>query len=128
MPGCPNPPAKCCLFSSAGLPAPAPDMAENSPPSPFPLQPRWLNPESRSSRGPRAPPSLLAQKSPWTELTEVPHPDLAPVASFFCLRQTTSPRNWCIKMVCNPYPLWGLGLSGFCPGPGPSGQMACGLD
>uniref|UniRef100_F1SR99 Voltage-dependent T-type calcium channel subunit alpha n=1 Tax=Sus scrofa TaxID=9823 RepID=F1SR99_PIG len=35
---------------------------------------------------------------------EVPHPDLAPVA-FFCLRQTTSPRNWCIKMVCNPYPL-----------------------
>uniref|UniRef100_A0A667GV95 Calcium voltage-gated channel subunit alpha1 I n=1 Tax=Lynx canadensis TaxID=61383 RepID=A0A667GV95_LYNCA len=34
---------------------------------------------------------------------EVPHPDLAPVA-FFCLRQTTSPRNWCIKMVCNPYP------------------------
>ncbi|KAM9228779.1 voltage-dependent T-type calcium channel subunit alpha-1I [Dugong dugon] len=36
---------------------------------------------------------------------DVPHPDLAPVA-FFCLRQTTSPRNWCIKMVCNPYPLW----------------------
>ncbi|XP_053082798.1 voltage-dependent T-type calcium channel subunit alpha-1I isoform X1 [Acinonyx jubatus] len=33
---------------------------------------------------------------------EVPHPDLAPVA-FFCLRQTTSPRNWCIKMVCNPW-------------------------
>ncbi|KAL4678370.1 hypothetical protein H8957_008054 [Semnopithecus entellus] len=32
----------------------------------------------------------------------VPHPDLAPVA-FFCLRQTTSPRNWCIKMVCNPW-------------------------
>uniref|UniRef100_A0A8C5P234 Voltage-dependent T-type calcium channel subunit alpha n=1 Tax=Jaculus jaculus TaxID=51337 RepID=A0A8C5P234_JACJA len=29
---------------------------------------------------------------------DVPHPDLAPVA-FFCLRQTTSPRNWCIKMV-----------------------------
>ncbi|XP_049741173.1 voltage-dependent T-type calcium channel subunit alpha-1I [Elephas maximus indicus] len=33
---------------------------------------------------------------------DVPHPDLAPVA-FFCLRQTTSPRNWCIKMVCNPW-------------------------
>uniref|UniRef100_A0A8C9MDG0 Calcium voltage-gated channel subunit alpha1 I n=1 Tax=Panthera tigris altaica TaxID=74533 RepID=A0A8C9MDG0_PANTA len=40
---------------------------------------------------------------------EVPHPDLAPVA-FFCLRQTTSPRNWCIKMVCNPYPLCDGGL------------------
>lgn len=38
---------------------------------------------------------------------DVPHPDLAPVA-FFCLRQTTSPRNWCIKMVCNPYP-WPYG-------------------
>ncbi|XP_005067058.2 voltage-dependent T-type calcium channel subunit alpha-1I isoform X2 [Mesocricetus auratus] len=33
---------------------------------------------------------------------DIPHPDLAPVA-FFCLRQTTSPRNWCIKMVCNPW-------------------------
>ncbi|XP_036862815.2 voltage-dependent T-type calcium channel subunit alpha-1I isoform X3 [Manis javanica] len=33
---------------------------------------------------------------------DIPHPDLAPVA-FFCLRQTTSPRNWCIRMVCNPW-------------------------
>ncbi|KAG6928065.1 calcium voltage-gated channel subunit alpha1 I, partial [Chelydra serpentina] len=31
---------------------------------------------------------------------DVPYPDLAPVV-FFCLKQTTSPRNWCIKMVCN---------------------------
>uniref|UniRef100_I3N0U5 Calcium voltage-gated channel subunit alpha1 I n=1 Tax=Ictidomys tridecemlineatus TaxID=43179 RepID=I3N0U5_ICTTR len=45
---------------------------------------------------------------------EVPHPDLAPVA-FFCLRQTTSPRNWCIKMVCNPYPLLRVILD-RCPG------------
>uniref|UniRef100_A0A8B9G7B3 Voltage-dependent T-type calcium channel subunit alpha n=1 Tax=Amazona collaria TaxID=241587 RepID=A0A8B9G7B3_9PSIT len=28
---------------------------------------------------------------------DVPYPDLAPVV-FFCLKQTTSPRNWCIKM------------------------------
>ncbi|KAJ7398509.1 hypothetical protein BTVI_124718 [Pitangus sulphuratus] len=34
---------------------------------------------------------------------DVPYPDLAPVV-FFCLKQTTSPRSWCIKMVCNPYP------------------------
>ncbi|KAM9292781.1 voltage-dependent T-type calcium channel subunit alpha-1I [Morus bassanus] len=33
---------------------------------------------------------------------DVPYPDLAPVV-FFCLKQTTSPRNWCIKMVCNPW-------------------------
>uniref|UniRef100_A0A8C3QYP9 Calcium voltage-gated channel subunit alpha1 I n=1 Tax=Cyanoderma ruficeps TaxID=181631 RepID=A0A8C3QYP9_9PASS len=29
---------------------------------------------------------------------DVPYPDLAPVV-FFCLKQTTSPRSWCIKMV-----------------------------
>uniref|UniRef100_A0A803XRE7 Voltage-dependent T-type calcium channel subunit alpha n=1 Tax=Meleagris gallopavo TaxID=9103 RepID=A0A803XRE7_MELGA len=28
---------------------------------------------------------------------DVPYPDLAPVV-FFCLKQTTSPRSWCIKM------------------------------
>uniref|UniRef100_W5NMU0 Voltage-dependent T-type calcium channel subunit alpha-1G n=2 Tax=Lepisosteus oculatus TaxID=7918 RepID=W5NMU0_LEPOC len=33
----------------------------------------------------------------------VPYPELAPVV-FFCLKQTTCPRNWCIRMVCNPYP------------------------
>uniref|UniRef100_A0A8C3NMM2 Ion transport domain-containing protein n=1 Tax=Geospiza parvula TaxID=87175 RepID=A0A8C3NMM2_GEOPR len=33
--------------------------------------------------------------SPWNP--DVPYPDLAPVV-FFCLKQTTSPRSWCIKM------------------------------
>ena len=33
----------------------------------------------------------------------VPFPDLAPVV-FFCLKQTTCPRNWCIRMVSSPYP------------------------
>lgn len=33
----------------------------------------------------------------------VPFPDLAPVV-FFCLKQTTCPRSWCIRMVSNPYP------------------------
>uniref|UniRef100_A0A8C3R740 Calcium voltage-gated channel subunit alpha1 I n=1 Tax=Cyanoderma ruficeps TaxID=181631 RepID=A0A8C3R740_9PASS len=34
---------------------------------------------------------------------DVPYPDLAPVV-FFCLKQTTSPRSWCIKMVlCSPW-------------------------
>nr|XP_033785401.1 voltage-dependent T-type calcium channel subunit alpha-1I isoform X2 [Geotrypetes seraphini] len=33
---------------------------------------------------------------------DVPYPDLAPVV-FFCLKQTTAPRNWCIKVVCNPW-------------------------
>ncbi|KAM9785292.1 voltage-dependent T-type calcium channel subunit alpha-1H isoform 1-T2 [Syngnathus typhle] len=30
------------------------------------------------------------------------YPALAPVA-FFCLRQTTRPRNWCLRVVCNPW-------------------------
>uniref|UniRef100_A0A7N4NWY1 Voltage-dependent T-type calcium channel subunit alpha n=1 Tax=Sarcophilus harrisii TaxID=9305 RepID=A0A7N4NWY1_SARHA len=46
---------------------------------------------------PRTPPSSPApEPGPGTD-PDVPHPDLAPVV-FFCLRQTTSPRNWCIKM------------------------------
>eukprot|EP00063_Salmo_salar_P060105 XP_014034940.1 PREDICTED: voltage-dependent T-type calcium channel subunit alpha-1G isoform X4 [Salmo salar] len=33
---------------------------------------------------------------------ELPHPTLAPVV-FFYLKQTTPPRSWCLKMVCNPW-------------------------
>lgn len=39
----------------------------------------------------------------------VPFPELAPVV-FFCLKQTTCPRSWCIRMVSSPYPFirrWG---------------------
>ncbi|KAM9780147.1 voltage-dependent T-type calcium channel subunit alpha-1H [Neosynchiropus ocellatus] len=38
------------------------------------------------------------------EEEQQPYPALAPVA-FFCLKQTTRPRNWCLRIVCNPYPL-----------------------
>ncbi|KAL6039517.1 hypothetical protein STEG23_034333 [Scotinomys teguina] len=50
--------------------------------------------------GPRSPPPSPPDLEEPLDGTnpEVPHPDLAPVA-FFCLRQTTSPRNWCIKML-----------------------------
>uniref|UniRef100_W5LLA1 Calcium voltage-gated channel subunit alpha1 I n=1 Tax=Astyanax mexicanus TaxID=7994 RepID=W5LLA1_ASTMX len=34
----------------------------------------------------------------------VPYPELAPVV-FFCLKQTTFPRSWCIRLVSSPYPL-----------------------
>ncbi|CAJ1081168.1 voltage-dependent T-type calcium channel subunit alpha-1G-like [Xyrichtys novacula] len=33
----------------------------------------------------------------------LPYPTLAPVV-FFYMKQTTRPRSWCLKMVCNPYP------------------------
>ncbi|XP_077940246.1 voltage-dependent T-type calcium channel subunit alpha-1H isoform X2 [Gasterosteus aculeatus] len=36
------------------------------------------------------------------EEQQQPYPALAPVA-FFCLKQTTRPRNWCLRLVCNPW-------------------------
>uniref|UniRef100_G3WI54 Voltage-dependent T-type calcium channel subunit alpha n=1 Tax=Sarcophilus harrisii TaxID=9305 RepID=G3WI54_SARHA len=71
---------------------------------PSPLPPGRSVPDLASEPGvteqqpqPRTPPSSPApEPGPGTD-PDVPHPDLAPVV-FFCLRQTTSPRNWCIKM------------------------------
>ncbi|KAF3700378.1 Voltage-dependent T-type calcium channel subunit alpha-1G [Channa argus] len=37
------------------------------------------------------------------EEEQQPYPALAPIA-FFCLKQTSRPRNWCLRIVCNPYP------------------------
>uniref|UniRef100_A0A3P8RQY9 Ion transport domain-containing protein n=1 Tax=Amphiprion percula TaxID=161767 RepID=A0A3P8RQY9_AMPPE len=34
---------------------------------------------------------------------QLPYPALAPVVCLF-LKQTTIPRNWCLKIVCGPYP------------------------
>ncbi|XP_038552388.1 voltage-dependent T-type calcium channel subunit alpha-1I [Micropterus salmoides] len=36
------------------------------------------------------------------EEEQQPYPALAPLA-FFCLKQTTRPRNWCLRVVCNPW-------------------------
>ncbi|TNN60375.1 Voltage-dependent T-type calcium channel subunit alpha-1G [Liparis tanakae] len=33
----------------------------------------------------------------------LPYPTMAPVV-FLYLKQSTRPRSWCLKMVCNPYP------------------------
>lgn len=94
------------------------DMAESSPLPSSPAAAPAAEPGVTEQPGPQSPPpSPPGPEEPLDGVDpDVPHPDLAPVA-FFCLRQTTSPRNWCIKMVCNPYPLYGLGLSGSCPGP-----------
>lgn len=37
------------------------------------------------------------------EEPRVPYPALAATV-FFCLGQTTRPRSWCLRLVCNPYP------------------------
>ncbi|XP_055366914.1 voltage-dependent T-type calcium channel subunit alpha-1H isoform X2 [Betta splendens] len=36
------------------------------------------------------------------EEEQQPYPALSPMA-FFCLKQTTRPRNWCLRVVCNPW-------------------------
>ncbi|XP_063478952.1 voltage-dependent T-type calcium channel subunit alpha-1I isoform X2 [Symphalangus syndactylus] len=80
-------------------------MAESaSPPSSSAAAPAAEPGVTTEQPGPRSPPSSppgLEEPLDGAD-PHVPHPDLAPVA-FFCLRQTTSPRNWCIKMVCNPW-------------------------
>ncbi|XP_038010624.1 voltage-dependent T-type calcium channel subunit alpha-1I isoform X3 [Motacilla alba alba] len=70
-----------------------------------PLEPADLG-ISEQQTPPEQPPSSL-ELGEDEEVTsppdpDVPYPDLAPVV-FFCLKQTTSPRSWCIKMVCNPW-------------------------
>ncbi|KAI5622758.1 voltage-dependent T-type calcium channel subunit alpha-1G isoform X7 [Silurus asotus] len=37
------------------------------------------------------------------EQEQQPYPALAPIV-FFCIKQTTRPRSWCLRVVCNPYP------------------------
>lgn len=83
------------------------DMAESSPLPSSPAAAPAAEPGVTEQPGPQSPPpSPPGPEEPLDGVdADVPRPDLAPVA-FFCLRQTTSPRNWCIKLVCNPYPLY----------------------
>lgn len=43
----------------------------------------------------------------------VPYPALAATV-FFCLGQTTRPRSWCLRLVCNPYPSRAARVRVFC--------------
>lgn len=61
-----------------------------------PLDDAGSAPSGSPSRDP--PPDLASE-----EEEQVPYPALAPTA-FFCLKQTTRPRSWCLRLVCNPYP------------------------
>uniref|UniRef100_A0A3Q1HDU5 Ion transport domain-containing protein n=1 Tax=Anabas testudineus TaxID=64144 RepID=A0A3Q1HDU5_ANATE len=57
---------------------------------------------SLSSNPFRTASSIRCKKS-LLEEEQQPYPALSPMA-FFCLKQTTRPRNWCLRIVCNPYP------------------------
>uniref|UniRef100_A0A8B9VNC0 Voltage-dependent T-type calcium channel subunit alpha-1H n=1 Tax=Anas zonorhyncha TaxID=75864 RepID=A0A8B9VNC0_9AVES len=59
------------------------------------------SPGAGGSPGRDPPPELASE-----EEEQVPYPALAPTA-FFCLKQTTRPRSWCLRLVCNPYPFPG---------------------
>ncbi|KAJ8363615.1 hypothetical protein SKAU_G00124460 [Synaphobranchus kaupii] len=43
-----------------------------------------------------------AEEASTSDGEALPYPSLAPVV-FFYLKQTTRPRSWCLKMVCNPW-------------------------
>lgn len=47
-----------------------------------------------------------SQRQGSEEEEQLPYPTLAPIV-FFWLKQTTRPRSWCLKLVCNPYPFQG---------------------
>uniref|UniRef100_A0A4X1VUA0 Voltage-dependent T-type calcium channel subunit alpha n=1 Tax=Sus scrofa TaxID=9823 RepID=A0A4X1VUA0_PIG len=80
------------LFTSTSIPGP-------SSPPPSPAAAPAAEPGVTEQPGPQSPPP--SPPGPEQPLDggdpEVPHPDLAPVA-FFCLRQTTSPRNCCFVL------------------------------
>ncbi|KAI4884014.1 hypothetical protein NFI96_019525 [Prochilodus magdalenae] len=56
--------------------------------------------EARAPGARESAPDLLSEEE------EQPYPKLAAVV-FFCFKQTTRPRSWCLRMVCNPYPFSG---------------------
>ncbi|XP_042683623.1 voltage-dependent T-type calcium channel subunit alpha-1H [Centrocercus urophasianus] len=64
-------------------------------PAEQPLDDAGSVPSGSPSRDP--PPDLASE-----EEEQVPYPALAPTA-FFCLKQTTRPRSWCLRLVCNPW-------------------------
>uniref|UniRef100_A0A8C4UU40 Uncharacterized protein n=1 Tax=Falco tinnunculus TaxID=100819 RepID=A0A8C4UU40_FALTI len=73
-----------------------PIAAPPRPPAEQPPEDAGSGPGSSPGRDP--PPDLASEEG-----EQVPYPALAPTA-FFCLKQTTRPRSWCLRLVCNPYP------------------------
>ncbi|CAM4661462.1 unnamed protein product, partial [Caretta caretta] len=57
-----------------------------------------------SGNGGRSGPGDKDAGSGDSEVEGLPYPALAPVV-FFYLSQESRPRSWCLRVVCNPYPL-----------------------
>uniref|UniRef100_A0A4X2L0E2 Calcium voltage-gated channel subunit alpha1 H n=1 Tax=Vombatus ursinus TaxID=29139 RepID=A0A4X2L0E2_VOMUR len=84
------------------LPAPSLSSALGNTPTPT-LNP---SPSPLCPSLPALPPPRLSGAGcfpPHPRSEQVPYPALAATV-FFCLKQTSRPRSWCLRLVCNPYP------------------------
>uniref|UniRef100_A0A7N9D5W2 Ion transport domain-containing protein n=1 Tax=Macaca fascicularis TaxID=9541 RepID=A0A7N9D5W2_MACFA len=73
-------------------------------PPPSPAAAVGASPESPGVPGREADPAAeRGAELGADEEQRVPYPALAATV-FFCLGQTTRPRSWCLRLVCNPYP------------------------
>lgn len=96
-----------------GAPAPGPAAAAAASPA----SPGAPAPEAERGSGPSASPPESPAAERGAELgadeeQPVPYPALAATV-FFCLGQTTRPRSWCLRLVCNPYPSRASGGAGI---------------
>lgn len=93
-----------------GVPTPGPAVAASPATTGAPGQ----EAERGSGPGTSPPESPAAERIAELGADEeqpVPYPALATTV-FFCLGQTTRPRSWCLRLVCNPYPSWAAGVRG----------------
>ncbi|KAI7807251.1 cytohesin 4, partial [Triplophysa rosa] len=67
--------------------------------------PGWYQPVEQEEAGPRERREEVGDDVS-SELSDVVvlYPEIAPIV-FFCLKQSTCPRSWCIRLVSSPYPL-----------------------
>lgn len=93
-----------------GAPAPGP-AAGVSPASPGTLGREVDRESGPSASPPESPAAERGAELGTDEEQPVPYPALAATV-FFCLGQTTRPRSWCLRLVCNPYPSLSAGLRG----------------
>lgn len=107
-----------------GASAPGPAAAAASPASPGAPGPEAERGSGPSASPPESPAAERGADLGADEEQPVPYPALAATV-FFCLGQTTRPRSWCLRLVCNPYPsrasggagILGMGLRGAGPPP-----------
>ncbi|XP_045849330.1 voltage-dependent T-type calcium channel subunit alpha-1H isoform X1 [Meles meles] len=90
-----------------GAPAPGPAAAAAAAAGASPASPGVPGRKAEPGSGPGASPPESPAAERGTELgadeeQPVPYPALAATV-FFCLGQTTRPRSWCLRLVCNPW-------------------------